>query len=286
MKNSVRISMLLILMFVSIYSFGQDKIFLANGQIIKAKITQVGASDIEYNKFESQDSSGYFVSIKKVTKIIFANGAEQLFQSSSPSTSIETSDKATTSLTSNDVFTTTELAFYGLDFSNFSLIEGKRVKQAEEIKNKYFPAWNTFFEKQIGVEKLKKWLGKADVIYYPEPIANINSMTSLEKTVVADKYGCNTDDMASLIAKSISQYSKVETTCKIGFVINVQYFEKATNETAAYCTFFDIENNALISTKRIIVRKADGSGLTDYWGNSLIYIIKEFVDKAYRKGYL
>jgi len=286
MKNHIKKIALMTFIFVSIVAFGQDKIYLTNGQVIKVKITEVGKSDIEYKKFENLDGPDYFVPKNEVKKIIYVNGAEEVFQSTSQSSAIDKTENATTSLSTKEIFTANDFAFYGLDFSNFSLIEEKRLKEADEIKNKYYPAWNKFIESNVGVEKLKKWFAKAEVVYNPDPVANINTMASTNKTVVANKYGCNIDSMPVLISKSVSQYAKGGTNCKIGFVINVQYFDKTSGETSAYCTFFDTETNAIISSKRVLVKKVDGHGLTDYWGNSLIYIIKDYVDNIYRKGYL
>jgi hypothetical protein len=104
--------------------------------------------------------------------------------------------------------------------------------------------------------------------------------------VVANRYGANLDNMPALIAQSVSGYAKGGANYKIGLVINVQYFDKATSEAAAFFTFFDTETNAVISTKRVAVKKVDGSGLTNYWGTSLIYLVKDYVDKIYKKGYL
>lgn len=286
MKNCIKTLILMIFIFTSIFASGQDKIYLLNGQVVKAIITEAGKSDIEYKKFESRDSLTYFVPKNEVKKIIYAGGTEEIFQSSSQNTGVEKNENSVTSLASKDIITASEFVFYGLDFSNFSLIEEKRLKQADDIKNKYYPAWNKFFEDQVGVEKLKKWFAKTDVAYNPDPVTNINSMASTSKTVVANKYGCNIDSMPALISKSVSQYAKGGANYKIGFVINIQYFDKATSEASAYCTFFDTETNAIISSKRVSVKKADGNGLTNYWGTSLIYIIKDYVDKIYRKGYL
>jgi hypothetical protein len=87
------------------------------------------------------------------------------------------------------------------------------------------------------------------------------------------------------IQKTISKYEKPNNSNhKIGLVINVEYFQKHKHETCAYVTFFDISNGAIIASEKMVNDTADGIGLTNYWGKSLFYTIRLYINNIYSKG--
>jgi hypothetical protein len=188
----------------------------------------------------------------------------------------------TTKLTLDDVYTANELIFYGLDFSNFRLVEPDRINEGVEIKNSQIPGWNSFLLNEVSMNKLAKWLKKTKVIYNPVAVTISNSRISEKEVVARLPFHSDLSD----IQNTISSYEKPTTTnSKIGMVVSVEYFQRKPKEASAYVIFFDISNGDIILSERIVTKFcAEGRGLTEFWGQSCVFFIKNFVDNTYSKG--
>lgn len=57
----------------------QDKIYRKNGQIIKAKILEIGVDEVKYKPFENPDGPLYVLPQDKILKIVFENGKVEKF---------------------------------------------------------------------------------------------------------------------------------------------------------------------------------------------------------------
>lgn len=57
----------------------QDKIIYKNGRIVKAKVTEVGTSEVKYKSFENPDGPVYVVEQDKIAKIVYENGRTESF---------------------------------------------------------------------------------------------------------------------------------------------------------------------------------------------------------------
>ncbi len=66
---------LLLLSFLALYtSNAQDKIFRKNGQVVKAKIIEVGTAEIKYKLTDSTESPIYVLEKDRISKIQYENG--------------------------------------------------------------------------------------------------------------------------------------------------------------------------------------------------------------------
>ncbi len=187
-----------------------------------------------------------------------------------------------TQLTIDDVYNSTEFIYYGLDFSNFRLVEPDRINDGAEIKNIQFPSWNSYLLNEISMNKMAKWFKKTKVIYNPVAVTVSNSKVSEKEVVARLPFKSDIND----IQNTISTYEKPSSAnTKIGMVISVEYFQKKPKEAAAYIIFFDISNGDIILSERVVTNLcAEGKGLTAFWGQSCMFFIKEYVDNIYSKG--
>jgi hypothetical protein len=187
-----------------------------------------------------------------------------------------------TTLTLNDVYAANELIFYGLDFSNFRLVEPDRINEGEEIKDVQFPGWNLFVVNEIPMSKMEKWFKKLKVRYYPAAVNIINNKVSEKDVVVRLPFHSDINQAQ----KSILNYEKpTNPNTKIGMVVSVEYFQKKPLEASAYVIFFDISNGAIISSEKIITKDVgNAQGMMVYWGQSCMFFIKTYYDKFYSKG--
>ena len=61
-------------------SFSQDMIYRNNGKVIKAKIIEIGSSEIKYREFDNQGGPIYILETDRIKKVVFENGKEQKFE--------------------------------------------------------------------------------------------------------------------------------------------------------------------------------------------------------------
>lgn len=187
----------------------------------------------------------------------------------------------TTTLTINDVYASNTIIYYGLDFSNFRLIEPARINEGAEIRDVQFPAWNGFVINSITMKKMAKWFKKTNVIYSPVAVTISNSKVPDGNVVMRLPFKSDMED----IQKTIAQYPKPSSTNnKIGMVVMVEYFQKNPKEASAYVIFFDTSNGAIIESKKVTNKSFEGNGLTNYWGEACQLFLKEYYDQTYSKG--
>jgi hypothetical protein len=75
-----KLSLAVLMVFSSLITFGQDKIFKKNGDVIEAKVMVINTRDIVFKKFNNQDGPDYSVPKKDVLKIKYQNGTEDSFE--------------------------------------------------------------------------------------------------------------------------------------------------------------------------------------------------------------
>ena len=84
----------LILLLLGSIAFAQDEIVLKNGDIIKAKVSEVGTDQIKYKKWENLEGPTYSSKKDEVFMIKYENGSKDVFsasQKTSTSTTVQTS---------------------------------------------------------------------------------------------------------------------------------------------------------------------------------------------------
>jgi hypothetical protein len=266
----------------------QDTIITTSGEMIPGVVKNISSTEVEYKKSSNPDGPTYIRSKSEVLAIRYKNGTVDKFSSAAKSQGNDDyyggSAAAKTSASSknmSDVISATSITFYGVDFSNFSLVEPKRKLEAEKIKAMHFPEWNTFFVTEVPAKTMARWMKKYDVSYTTEAVNNINKSANPDKIVSAFPID---QDMKENIRRSVAAYASSDTrTQGIGFVVNVEYFYKAKQETSAYFTFFDIATHQVISSEHVIVKEVGGAGLTKFWGAGLVAAMREYVDKRYKR---
>ncbi len=78
MKNLLFLMLLIITS--TVVSKAQDKIYRNNGNIIKARVIEVGAAEIKYKNFDTVDNLIYVLETDRIKKIVFANGTVKSFE--------------------------------------------------------------------------------------------------------------------------------------------------------------------------------------------------------------
>jgi hypothetical protein len=163
--------------------------------------------------------------------------------------------------TEQDIYNIKELTFYGYDFSDWRLAEEKRV--GEDMRM-YITAWIDMMKERMISEKLSNWYMKAKATPNFTPTTELAKKINPENLVVTKKHYIHTDSVQSFINK----YVLTETE-GIGLVMIVECFDKNTNRTSGYFTFFDIATKKVLLTEYMDQKEADGYGVKNFWGISL-----------------
>lgn len=193
----------------------------------------------------------------------------------------------TTKLTMNDVFSATELTFYGYDFTNFRLVEPDRIDEGAKIRDVQFAAWNAFVINEISMNRLAKWFRKSSITYYPVAVTILNSEVEDENIVTRLPYQADKEE----IKQSIASYEKPKNSQgKIGMVVNVESFIHNDKQATGYVTFFEVSTGAVIYMEKMSITKPYGMdgvylhGITNYWGMACFIMLRDYFDDVYKKG--
>lgn len=77
-----RLLSLLLLVLAGSSAFSQDQIYKKRGEVIKAKITEIGVSEIKYTLFDEPNGPVYVIEKAHLLKIVFENGRTETFKTS------------------------------------------------------------------------------------------------------------------------------------------------------------------------------------------------------------
>lgn len=67
---------------ISFGAFAQDKIYKKGGEIIEAKITEVGTGEIKYTIFNDAEGPVYTIEKDRIIQVVYQNGRTEVYQTS------------------------------------------------------------------------------------------------------------------------------------------------------------------------------------------------------------
>jgi hypothetical protein len=174
------------------------------------------------------------------------------------------------------VFDSQNVIFYGYDFSHFKLADA-HFEYGWSVK-KIIPAWVGFLNHHTTQESLQKRFKKEKVEFNFDYVTQINNSLKDENLITSTKYTFPIDDIQNIIRRY-----KLTEKSGIGFVVNIECFEKETKKCSGYYTFFDIETKKVLMSDYFVAKEADGYGLEHYWGTGLNATFGKYVADVYRK---
>lgn len=157
-----------------------------------------------------------------------------------------------------------EYTFYGIDFSKFKLINGKKMAQGEDIKNTFCPAWLAMFDenKMHKHQKSRLYVETLNDERYPfqsEQYLKNNPATIVNLYSIAWSV-----DTLELIVKDYQLTRK----SGIGISFIISEFNKNEEQVKGYATFFDIDTRDLLYVFKAY-GTASGVGMTNHWYKGL-----------------
>jgi len=165
-----------------------------------------------------------------------------------------------------DVFTTKQMTWYGLDFSlakfvgAFSNISYANNKGGWEIKDRYFNEWNSVVLNEREKYDLKRYYKKESVRYDLTDVNAVNGMVNADSIMPWNPPNPLTEVQ---LQSAVSRYD-TKSKQGLGLVYIVELFDKSLNKGIIHVTFFDMASGKILLTKRIETEPG-GFGLRNYW---------------------
>jgi hypothetical protein len=162
-----------------------------------------------------------------------------------------------------------EITFLGLDFTQLKFIgTAAQWKDAGEITNenlrdKYFPAWNNFFIKEQKKYDVAGVVSRAEVHYAMDVTEKANN------GIKGDMFSDDPNDYKHLdeakINALVGKYN-FQGHKGIGMMYFIESMSKGKEEGAGWVTFVDMGSKKVLLTKRV-TGKAGGIGFKNYWAS-------------------
>jgi hypothetical protein len=189
------------------------------------------------------------------------------------------------SLTAQDkskVFSSTEAVWFGMDFTKATFVGqfdqgmGAAPATGSDMKVKYIPAWNNLIAGEQKKFDLRKAFRKDNIIY------DMNSVNELNNKIDVDK--CMSFNVGKIEKSQIDEMVKKYTSSQkdgLGLVFIIENFNKGTQMSSVYVTFFDIATKKVLLCERM-EGKAMGVGIRNYWAGSIKHILDQIDEGAYK----
>ena len=167
-----------------------------------------------------------------------------------------------------------EIVYYGLDFSNAKMIGTEGFSNPDDIKARFFRAWNMVIVNESDKYDLKKAF-KKDVIRRDfSVIDERNSLPDADELVINSDYKISREDVEAIIKNYTGEYDS-----GVGLVFIIESFSKTGEIGKMWVTFFDIGSKEVLLTRRYS-GEPGGFGLRNYWVRSVYNVINQ-VGKDY-----
>lgn len=179
------------------------------------------------------------------------------------------------------VFTTTDIVWYGLDFTNahfvgaFTQSGSAGEVTGTDLVKKWIPAWNDLMLNEAKKFDLLKAFSKQTVYY------DINNMRSLNAKIDPEK--CITQNPKEIEPDAIPKMIKKYTGDKqkgLGLAFIVENFDKISVNADVYVVFFDIASHKMLLCEKVS-GKPSGIGVRNYWAGAIYQILKRIGDTDY-----
>lgn len=175
--------------------------------------------------------------------------------------------------TANDIFKTSEeITWLGVDFSEVKFIGPASgwgevsTKSPTEMRDKYFPEWNSLIVNEWKAFKIE------DAVYRAEVLQDIKAVSKAnERSNKKEIFSESISDYQLLDESAVkSMIKKYDFNGKdgLGFLLVAEGMSKGKEEASYWATFVDMKTKNVLLTKRV-TGKAGGFGFRNYWAGSI-----------------
>jgi len=169
-----------------------------------------------------------------------------------------------------EIFRTKSIIFYGYDFSDFQLADGKRIGQ--DLR-KYVFTLIGFLQEHLPEKKLQKWLEKDTITSSLNAVMLVNKKINNDDIASPIKHTISTDS----IQKMINKYPITEKR-GIGYVIIYECFDSNLKRGSAYSVFFDIATKKVLIVDYVSIHDSNSFNRISDWNPVAFRTIKKLTD--------
>ena len=175
--------------------------------------------------------------------------------------------------TTGDIFKTSEdIIWLGVDFSDVKFIGPASgwgevsTKSPTEMRDKYFPEWNSLILNEWKAFKVE------DAVYRTEVLQDIKAVSKAnERSNKKEIFSESISDYQLLDegnVKSMVKKYDFDGKSGIGFLLIAEGMSKGREEASYWATFVDMKTKNILLAKRV-TGKAGGFGFRNYWAGSI-----------------
>lgn len=167
------------------------------------------------------------------------------------------------------VFTTPDLVWAGIDFSEAKLIGPEGFSDPYDIRNRFFISWNNLIIAESDKYNIEKFYRKDQVINDLSVVSRRNEMPDADSLVINESYSFEEGKLESII----KSYDLEKSQKGVGLVYVVESFNKTGIIASVNVVFFDISTKDILWTRRY-QEKPVGFGLRNYWAGAIYKVMK------------
>lgn len=172
-----------------------------------------------------------------------------------------------------------KIVWYGLDFSHFKLIgNSEGFSNPGRIKNRYFKEWNSIILQEKNKFHFEKSFKKKYVRFDTAAVSKSNSYIDPYKMNEYKPVSLSKEDVCEIIGELDCNSEEDE----IGLIFIMESFNGQSAFSSMYITFFDINTKKILVAEKMTGR-AGGTGIRNYWANSIYNIFVQLYEEKYRK---
>jgi hypothetical protein len=176
-----------------------------------------------------------------------------------------------------DVFTKTEMTWYGLDFTkakfvgDFSNFNTAGQQSATQLKGTYFRGWNAVVANEHEKYNLPVFYSKEKVNMEMSGVDALNATVNEDSMMMP--WGTAKELTKGDIQNAVNKY-KNNGKSGLGLTFIIESFDKAKELATIHVTFFDISTNKVLLIKKLQVAPR-GIGLRNYWVSTVFFAMDE-----------
>lgn len=163
-----------------------------------------------------------------------------------------------------DIFNSNKVYFFGYDFTNFKLIEAKRIGKDEKMKSFIFEVIQLMNVKRD--ERVFAGYMKKDTVIFSQNIVNVLNQQKNKESIIGSEIDVTRHKIPKDSLQGMLNKYDTKGMSGIGFVEIMECFYKPKKETSIWYVFFDISSKKLLDCYEGFNKDADSyHGLAEYW---------------------
>ena len=175
-------------------------------------------------------------------------------------------------LTVQDVFTSDEVVWFGLDFTHAKMVG------EFHIKPRLLPSWNMLVITEHKKYDIRRAFHKTSVFNDLIVVEKRNAEVDCDKLMVLNDNKLSKETIDEII----SDYKGGEKKDGLGLVFIVEQFSRISKRGSFYVTFFDIGSRKVLLAERMEGRPG-GFAVRNYWACAIKNVLNQIEETAYAK---